>query len=151
MVDKKYIFQTLVLSGIIFGGGACTKSKALSPIFDSSQALVQSYSDAYNAKNLVGMTALMHDDIEWINLEGSDLTIITVDKDSLVSELKSYFNGDSKASIRLSDWSTNGEYVSVKETVSFTLKDGSEVSQASLSVYELDDGLIRRVWYFPAQ
>ena len=115
------------------------------------QSLIQSYAAAYNAHDLKTMSQLMHDDIEWINIDGSGQILVTTDKSALTSELTAYFSGNPQSDSTLSDWRVNGRYISATETVTFTRKDGSKGSQASLSVYELEDGLIRRVWYFPAE
>jgi hypothetical protein len=42
-----------------------------------------------------------------------------------------------------------GPYVAFRERVSWTGKSGRR-SQAALGVYEVRDGLVKRVWYYPA-
>ena len=42
-----------------------------------------------------------------------------------------------------------GPYVSVLERAEWQ-SDGKTKRQSSLCVYELQDGLVRRVWYYPA-
>ena len=148
---NRRIFKVSILTIVALTISACTPSTPPKIDTPPNQALVQSYANAYNANDLETMAAKMHDDIEWINIEGSSQTIITDGKEALVAELGSHFSSSPISSSTLSDWSVNGKYVSVKETVSFKRKDGTTGSQASLSVYELEDGLIRRVWYFPAE
>lgn len=122
-------------------------AKELSPF----QSKVSEYTIAFNTKDIVKMSRLMHDNIEWINIEGSAQSTITANKTALVGELAAYFSNDSKSVSTLSDWSVNGNYVSVKETVTTPTDDGGERVQASIAVYEFEGDLIRRVWYFPAQ
>jgi hypothetical protein len=43
-----------------------------------------------------------------------------------------------------------GRFVSVLERAHWTV-GGEPRSQSSLSVYEVEDGLIRRIWYYPVQ
>ena len=45
----------------------------------------------------------------------------------------------------------SGRYVTVRERASWTSKSGEKRSQASLAVYEIRDGLVARVWYYPAE
>jgi hypothetical protein len=45
----------------------------------------------------------------------------------------------------------SGSFIAVQERAFWTTDKGKEVSQQSLAVYELQDGLIRRVYYFPAE
>ena len=142
----------LVLAGIlVMGVSGCENSTQIKDPAPANQLLVQAYTEAYNAHDLADMSANMHPDIEWINIEGSTQQIITGDKQALVKELTGYFGSDPSSISTLSDWRVNGSYVSVKETVTFTRKDSTQGSQASLAVYEIEDGLIRRVWYFPAE
>ena len=42
-----------------------------------------------------------------------------------------------------------GNFVTTVERA-YWVQDGVEVSQASLAVYEIRDGFIYRVWYYPA-
>ncbi len=42
-----------------------------------------------------------------------------------------------------------GPYVAIRERVSWTSKSGRK-SQAALGIYEVRDGLVQRVWYYPA-
>jgi len=65
---------------------------------------------------------------------------------TIISEHVRAFNaGDVEA-----DWNVNVPYVSVTETANWTATDGTKKSQSSMTVYELEDNLIRRVWYYPA-
>ena len=43
-----------------------------------------------------------------------------------------------------------GRFAAVRERA-YWMRGGVEVSQASLAVYEIRDGLIRRVWYYPLE
>ena len=44
---------------------------------------------------------------------------------------------------------TVGPYVAIRERVSWTAKSGRR-TQTALGVYEVRDGRVRRVWYYPA-
>ena len=41
--------------------------------------------------------------------------------------------------------------VSVRERASWKSKSGEDRSQNAFAIYEVADGLIRRVWYYPSQ
>ena len=144
-------FQKIIIVGFSVALFSCAGPEQ--PPLEASpyQAVVSTYADAYNAGDIVAMSKLMHDEIEWINIEGSEQTIITANKNALIGELAVYFEDDPKSVSTLSDWSANGNFVSVKESVASPAKEGETRVQASHSIYEFEDGLIRRVWYFPAQ
>jgi hypothetical protein len=71
-------------------------------------------------------------------------------RDALAEMLIAYRNSNPTVVGKTRDWSQNGPYIAVTETASWTTQDGSKQSQSATSVYEMEDGLIRRVWYFPA-
>lgn len=126
---------------------ACSAGSDISP----AQDLVTEFVGAYNAQDASAMTAMAHEDIDWIYISGSEAAVATKGKEAMAKELEGHFSGPGKVSSQLSGWSVNGNFLSVIETVSWTGKDGAAKQQASIAVYEMDGGLIRRVWYFPEQ
>lgn len=116
-----------------------------------ARQIVEHYTDAYNKGDAEVMGRYMHDDIQWITIEDAQSSITTQGKEKLVKEMKGYFQSPGKVSSSLHGWSENGAFVSVIETASWTTKYVSPRSQSANAVYQLEDNLIRRVWYFPAQ
>ena len=111
--------------------------------------IVADYVDLNNACDAAGMSRLVHEEIEWLSISGDNLTTVSKGKDALSAELASYMSKGCSTRSQLSDFSVNGPYVAVTETVSWDGRDGSEQSQSATSVYQIENGLIRRVWYFP--
>lgn len=112
--------------------------------------IISAYSAAWNAKNLDEMAALMHPEIEWLSVVGSAVKVETKGKEQLVDSLKAWFESPSLPTGSLRDWSINGNFVAVTETASW-LDDAKQTqSQSSLTVYELEDNVIRRVFYYPS-
>ena len=115
------------------------------------QALVEKYTAAFNAQDVVAMSALMHPEIQWIMISGAKSTVATDGKDNMVRDMTSYFQGPTKISSSLSGWSINGDYVTVIETASWQNSKGEQQAQSATAVYQIMDRLILRVWYFPEQ
>lgn len=136
------------------GFAALTASLALAACAgassDAPNPVIEAYVAAYNAHELDEMSARMHPDIEWISLEGSEAIIYTSGKNALIAELKSHFAEPSASTSQLSNWSKTGPYISVTESIRQESAAPGDYLPASLSVYELDGDLIRRVWYYPA-
>ena len=112
--------------------------------------IISAYSEAWNNKDLEGMSSLMHPDIEWLSVTGNDISIEVSGKDALSQGIQGYFESPDLPTSSLRGWSVNGDYISVTETAHWTNKAGEPQSQSSLTVYELNDGLIRRVYYYPS-
>lgn len=113
-------------------------------------SIISAYSAAWNAKDLPKMAALMHPEIEWLSVEGAKISIETKGKDELLSALEKWFLSPNLPKGSLRDWSINGNFIAVTETASWLDKTNQSQSQSSLTVYELKDKLIRRVYYYPS-
>ena len=125
---------------------SCSPQAAQTP-----HPLITAYSDAYNAKDLDAMAALMHPDIEWLSVKGNEIIVEVSGKAALSEAMTSFFKDPNMATGSHRDWSINGNHVAVTEIASWTDKTGQPKSQSALTVYQFDDGLIRRVYYYPAQ
>jgi hypothetical protein len=128
-------------------------SACIQPIEQQSMMPVKIVSEhlhAFNAGDVDGMATMQHPDIEWLSVNGNSITVEVAGRDALSKNMAEYFQSPTKVTGSLRDWSVNDPYVSVTETASWTAKDGTQKSQSSMTVYELEDNLIRRVWYYPA-
>jgi hypothetical protein len=135
-------FAALVLAG-------CATVPQATP--SSSQQIVSKYVEAYNARDLEGMSALAHPDIEWLNIEESKVSSAANGKVDLMAQMGDYFSSPQVTTSTLSGFSVNGSYVAVTETAHWKTSNGETKQQAAIAVYQLTDGLIRRVWYYPAE
>lgn len=111
---------------------------------------VETYVSAFNARDLNAMRELMHQRIQWLSIDGTQIGTVSSGRETLTQDLRGYFETGTDVVSTLSGISQNGPYVSTVEAVTWTGDDGEAQTQSSLAVYELsEDGLIRRVWYFP--
>lgn len=127
---------------------ACIEANA--PISQVPETIISEHVRAFNAGDVAAMSKMQHPDIEWLSVTGSEISTEVAGRDALAKNMTTYFKSPTKVTGTLRDWSVNGNYVSVTETASWTAKDGTRKSQSSLTVYQLEDNLIRRVWYYPA-
>jgi len=117
----------------------------------AGQSIVENYTAAYNAKDAEAMGRLMHDDIQWLTVKDDQISITVQGKSDMVTGLTGYFKGPMTITSTLSGWGINSIYVSVVETASWTSKSGEKRAQSSNALYQIENGLIHRVWYFPEQ
>lgn len=111
---------------------------------------VEQFVAAFNVQDSGAMAALVTDDVEWLSIAGSEVAIETSGKKQLVSSMDAYFKSCPTCRSTLSGPIASAERVSAIEVASWQGKTGAK-SQSSLSVYEFSGGLIRRVYYFPAE
>ena len=114
-------------------------------------SVVSLYTQAYNDRDIDGMSALMHPDIQWLSIEGDEVVVFADGKPDLVNQMSEYMSSPQVTTSSLSGLIINGSFQAVKETARWPRPDGTTGEQAALAVYELDDGLIRRVCYYPAE
>ena len=114
------------------------------------KAIISEHVRAFNAGDVTAMAKMQHPDIEWLSVSGSAVSVEVSGREALTKSMTEYFQSPTKVTGKLRDWSINEPYVSVTETASWTAKDGTAKSQSSMTVYELKDNLIRRVWYYPS-
>jgi len=118
---------------------------------DPSHAdIVAAYVDAYNAKDLDAMMALMHDEVQWLSVEGDSVEVFANGKADLAAQMKGYISSPASTTSEIDASLTDGRFVAVREIARWTGKDGTERSQSALAIYEIEGGLVRRVWYYPA-
>lgn len=125
------------------------KTEATSPETVAPHPVITAHVEAFNAQDAAAMSQLQHPDIEWFSVNGSDMELAVKGREDLAEEMKNMFTSPIRVRGDLRDWSMNGNYVAVTETASWTNKKGEAKAQSALTVYEMEDGLIRRVYYYP--
>lgn len=111
---------------------------------------VRAFVEAFNARDIDAMDALVTDDVAWLSITPDGLRTETEGRAALQSAMVSYFSSCSSCRSTLGPLLESAQRVAVVETAHWQTDDGPK-SQQSMAVYELDDGRIRRVHYFPAE
>lgn len=112
--------------------------------------IIRRYVVAYNQKDLDGMLNLTSDKIAWMSVNDSIVTVETADKKALAKAMGEYFASGGQTQSQLLNLSENGSFVSGIEKASWQ-RDGQQYAQCSPVVYQLENQLIRNVWYFAAE
>ena len=131
-------------------GAACTQ--AINTALDQRDLTyrVQQHVANFNQQDVDAMVSNMSDAFSWYQINEGEISLEANSKDQLREGMTGYFESVPTVSSSIGAALTNGSFVAAVETVAWDAKDGSRKSQASLSVYEFDDDLIKNVWYFPA-
>ena len=95
------------------------------------------------------MMALADDAIVWLAVEGDSTTVMTNGTEALREEMKGYFGPNASPKSAVEILKSHGNFVTALERA-YWMQDGEEKSQASFAVYEVTEGKVRRVWYYPA-
>ncbi len=116
----------------------------------ANEAVVRKFETAFNQHDVAAMTALVTDDALWLSLDGDKLSVETSGKAALATWLTGYFKNCPSCRSEFEAVLVAGSFVTVHERATWQSKSGPK-TQRSLSVYEVRNGLIRRVWYYPAE
>ena len=111
--------------------------------------VVRRFVEAFDRHELDALLALAHPEVEWLTVAGAEIEVETRGHDALRASLASYFASCPSCRSTVEIYQVVGPYVSALEHAEWE-KEGAKRRQSSLSVYEIVDGLVRRVWYFPA-
>ncbi len=159
MLIRMWKERVLVAGGVALLLGGCAhrgeRGRELSPAVardESAEAelgVVRSLMDAFNRHDPERMAALVHEDFEYLGVDGSKVSVDAVGREALKQSMAGYFASVRDVASVIEHTTVTGPYVAFRERVSWTGKSGRR-SQAALGVYEVRDGLVKRVWYYPA-
>ena len=131
-----------------FALSACTQSKpAVTP---AAHPVILAHVNAFNMQDAQAMAEVEHPNIEWLTVTGSEIVVEVSGRENLTESMETFFESPTKITGTLRDWSVNGDYVAVTETAHWSTSAGEAKSQSALTVYQMEDNLIRRVWYYPS-
>jgi hypothetical protein len=111
--------------------------------------IVRRFVDAYNARDLEALLGLAHPDIAWLSVSGDSVSVETRGAGPLRDAMAAHFASASATRSELEAVDANGPFVSTREVARWTSPRGPR-AQASIAVYEVREGRVRRVWYFPS-
>ncbi len=103
----------------------------------------------FNAHSPDAMVANLHDGFAWFAVDSDVTTLETQGRGTFHQSMLDYFAQIPGARSEIEDLFVAGSFVTALERAHW-MQNGVEVSQASLSIYEIRQSLIYRVWYYPA-
>ncbi|WDE13730.1 nuclear transport factor 2 family protein [Thalassomonas haliotis] len=111
---------------------------------------VERFVAAFNAHDSNAMANFVADDIEWLSIAGKQVGLEAKGKDNLIASMDSYFKSCPTCRSELAEVLATTSRVSAIEIASWQGTSGRK-SQRAISVYEFSNGVITRVYYFPAE
>lgn len=112
---------------------------------------VEAFIAAYNARDYEAYAALLAEDARWYSVENETVTLDGEGRGSLIAWTRGYLE-ESCPTCRsdLLGTAGSGPFVSTVERASWEAPDGTCRAQTAPAVYEVLEGRIAAVWYFPA-
>ena len=131
--------------------GACSGPSGQADEADATGplAVVRGQLDAFNRHSAEDLLAWVAPDVAWMNVQADSMLVEVRGREMLRAFMLTYFEAVPDVRSELEEAIVTGDFVAVRERATWRAGDGEERSQASLAVYEVRDGLIQRVWYYP--
>ncbi len=139
-----YYFKILVLLLVL------TPKVYSSEQLPSHANTVKLFVAAFNAQDSGAMATLVTDNIEWFSIESSQVSVEAKGRSNLIESMDAYFKSCPTCRSEVTKMLSTTNRVSAVEIASWQTKNGLS-SQRAISVYEFSNGLINRVYYFPAE
>lgn len=146
MKNYSLILALVIILGCILAESYATLARQPA----NNETVVRKFEAAFNKHDVAAMTALVTDDAQWLSVVGDKLRVETSGKAALVTWLTGYFKSCPSCRSEFESLMVAGSFVTVHERARWESKSGPK-AQRSLGVYEVRSGLIRRVWYYPAE
>jgi ketosteroid isomerase-like protein len=112
--------------------------------------LLRAYLDAVNRMDADAVTAMCAENFTWYNVEGDKVAPEVQGRAKLHEWLSGYFKSIPSVRTEFLAVEQAGPFLTVRERAAWDNKAGRRVSQQALGIYEIRDGLIQRVWYYPS-
>lgn len=139
------IFPTLL--GLLVLAGP-TEANDPDEVAERVRGLIQ----ASNAQDVDSILAATTDDFRWMMVKGDRVDVEVDGRTDLESWLHAYYRSTPGARSEIGEVLVDGSYATTVETMHWSTPEGDARTQSATSVYHVnDEGLIRAVWYFPAQ
>lgn len=114
------------------------------PRSSGALSVAEALVDAFNRHDPEAMATLVHDDFELYYVDEAGVAALAVrGPEQLVAEMTPYFAARPDVRSTIAATIDGPVYVAFREQI--------VGGQSSLAVYEVRDGLIKRVWYYPAE
>ena len=111
--------------------------------------VVRAYVAAFNVKDLDAMIGQGAPDLEWMSVAGDSVVVGGRGASAFRQLLAGYFREVPSARSELMAVHVTGAWVTTHEQTRWTVSASGVSGQSSVVVYEVRDGLVRRVWFYP--
>jgi ketosteroid isomerase-like protein len=156
--DEAAVQAQLVPDPAIAGGVFKVQTDVFMPFAHGTTAwlttpeaiVLRAYLDAGNRLDADAVAALCAENFAWYNVESDKVVPEVQGRAKLRDWLLGYYRDLPSARSEFLAIEQTGPFLCVRERTTWQNKEGKPLSQQAVGVYEIRDGLIQRVWYFPS-
>lgn len=119
------------------------------PPASTPEALVRGMLAAFNAHDVARMLTFVATDVRWLTIDGDKVAVEASGAVQLEQSMTRYFRSIPSSRSELTSLSVSGPFVTTVEAAQWQAA-GQARRQCSVAIYEIREGTIKTVWYFPA-
>lgn len=103
---------------------------------------------AFNAGDVDRLVDQVSEDFKWYYIGSDTLLLELSGKEQFKANMSGYFSEVKSVHAEISEYAIDGNRMSFKEVVTYETVSGKKGSTSAMAVYEVQNDLIYRVWYF---
>jgi hypothetical protein len=119
------------------------------PLTTPEAVALRAYYDAFNRHEADGTAAFLAEGVKWYSVSGDTQSLDGNGRAAIRDWLAGYFKQLPDVKSDVLELRQTGPHLFVHERVSWMSTSGAAKRASALAIYEVRDGLIQRVWYFP--
>jgi hypothetical protein len=151
VISLVFAVIVLVAFGLLrWAGPGSPTLRRSSSVATPEAAVLRAYRDAFNQHNAEAVAALLSPTVKWFSVDTDKLSVEGDGREAIRIWLIKYFQAQPDVRSEFESLEQTGTLIAVREQVTWTDMDRKQISQQSHGVFEIRNGLITHVWYFPA-
>lgn len=148
-----------ILSALVLVGSGCARtgpaeSAVTKPHLDLKATVeartLRTYLDAFNRHDPAAVAAMLSPTVKWFSVDSDKLNLEGDGREAVRLWLTQYFQSQPDVRSEFLSLEQTGILVAVREEVTWTDASRARHRQQSHGVFQIRQGLITHVWYFPA-
>lgn len=104
---------------------------------------------AFNRQDAQAVGQLLAPEAQWLSVSAKGIDVAADGRAAVIASLRDYFASGINPVSTIETAFVNGPYVVLRERAAYDGKQG-RLAQTAVAVYEVRDGRVLRVWYYPA-
>jgi uncharacterized protein (TIGR02246 family) len=118
-----------------------------SPNLSADEHLVRDFTEAFSQHDIEAMASYLSEDAAWMSVVGDTLMTDAIGRENIKMAMTGYFEQITDVTSEIESSQSLSPFVTAIERVTW---NGGQSTQRAIAVYEIEDGLIARVWYHAA-
>jgi len=119
------------------------------PLATPEAIALRAYYDAYNRHDPGATAAFLAENVKWFGVAGDTQSVDGEGREAVKNWLTGYFNKLPTVKAEVLELRQTGPHLFVHERATWRGANQKDLRQSAFGIYEIRDGLIQRVWYFP--